>query len=143
MKKKPRRRHRPAPDLLAREGAFGKRLRQLEEKVGLVEPSRKIDMAMVFDLPLLPDYEGENSEGTTIGADGTANGCYQLGDHRHVIFLGPRGVTQDKAARQHRQAIVDLMAAHPEYCEPPTPPEPIRVQIRTGLLAPEQLITPN
>lgn len=113
------RHRRPAIDLLAQEGSFGKRLRKIEEALNISEPSGLI--AAVFILfraehPTAPEWDAP--EGPFVAPDGFVTGTYHLGPDREVTFWGPRGVTLEAAEAIHRAARERLIAEHPEYLKP-------------------------
>jgi hypothetical protein len=142
-KRKARRRRRPAVDLIAAEGSFGKRLRRIEEALNLGEPSREIAAAII--LCAAPNPE---DEGVAVAGDGFVSGAYRLSPYREVVFFGPRGMSREEAEAIHRAEILRLLAAHPEYLEPwPNRPQSNIVTLDLGTPEPfvirRELVTNN
>jgi hypothetical protein len=124
-KPKTRRRRRPAVDLIAAEGSFGRRLRKLEEVLNLSSPTGKISAAFVF---CRGGPMGNVVEGASVSPDGFVTGAYNLGEYREVVFFGPKGLAQEESEAIHRAAIIRLLAEHPEYLTP-WPEPPMHVQL--------------
>jgi hypothetical protein len=112
--KKKTRAKKAAPDVLAREGAVGQRLRRLEEQLGLGEPVKAISATIV--LCWSPDKDSPDR--TVLAPDGTAHGYYRLGDWRECVIWGPRGLPLRQAERMHQRHVKQVLKDNPEYLEP-------------------------